>query len=187
MGLTPPSEWFGQGVAIHVSPGSPTSVGSDWRESPSPAFWAASGAPASHHRRGQSVVVGRSVTTPMARRRPPSEPGQPVFWVLPVECPVPICAGAPRCREIFPAQIRTRHVPVERVFHPVRVEWCHLLHCSAVSVSGVGKPSVPINATGGSGELVTCAFGKLTTSATVAAVIDPAELDRIRSRKPTGR
>ncbi len=41
------------------------------------------------------------------------------------------------------------------VFHPVRAVWCHLLHCSAVSLLGEGESSMPINATGGTGELVT--------------------------------
>jgi hypothetical protein len=67
----------------------------------------------------------------------------------------PFAQGAPRYREIFPAPMRTRHIPVKRVFHPVRAVWCHLLHCSAVSLSGEGRASMPINATGGSGELVT--------------------------------
>ncbi len=43
---------------------------------------------------------------------------------------------------------RGRHVPGPRV-------WCHLLHCSAVSLFGEGESPLPINATGGSGELVT--------------------------------
>jgi hypothetical protein len=33
---------------------------------------------------------------------------------------------------------------------PGRVVWCHLLHCSAVSLSGEGESLMPINATGGS-------------------------------------
>jgi hypothetical protein len=36
-----------------------------------------------------------------------------------------------------------------------RVVWCHLLHCSAVTLFGEGETSMPINATGGIGELVT--------------------------------
>ena len=39
---------------------------------------------------------------------------------------------------------------------PVCTAWCHLLHCSAAKLSGNGESLMPINATGGTGELVTC-------------------------------
>ena len=47
---------------------------------------------------------------------------------------------------------RTRGVPGV----PVCTAWCHLLHCSVVGLFGRGESLMPINATGGSGELVTC-------------------------------
>jgi hypothetical protein len=50
------------------------------------------GVPASHEQRGRAWEAGRSATTLLARRRPPSEPEEPYRNALPVECPVaPLC------------------------------------------------------------------------------------------------
>ncbi len=53
-----------------------------------PSFWSAFGDPASHHRRGRESGDWRVATTPIARRRPPSD--------------VSICTGT-LCREGCPA------------------------------------------------------------------------------------
>ena len=53
------------------------------------------GVPASHEQRGRSGVSGRTATTLLARRRPPSEPGEPSRSALPVSAP-PASCWAPR-------------------------------------------------------------------------------------------
>ncbi len=63
-----------------------------------PAFWATvthwrPGVPASHHRRGCSWVAGRAATTPMARRRPASSPGELTSRRSPREPGTALCEG----------------------------------------------------------------------------------------------
>jgi len=53
--------------------------------------------------------IQRSATTPMGRRRPPSEPGQKTASCLPGEPGSAIVRNVPRCREVDGAQWRARH------------------------------------------------------------------------------
>jgi len=59
----------------------------------SPAFWDASGVPASREQRGHTRETGKTVTTLLVRRRPPSELERPVIGDVPAECPVWQWAG----------------------------------------------------------------------------------------------
>ena len=52
--------------------------------------------PASHEQRGRAWEAGRSATTLLARRRPPSEPGEVHRDALPAECPVAQLCGMHR-------------------------------------------------------------------------------------------
>jgi len=84
------------------------------------AFWAAFGVPASRDQRGREWFAGRMATTLPARRRPPGEREELLRAFSPWSARSPFVREETHSREISPAQIRTRHVPVDGFFH-VRV------------------------------------------------------------------
>jgi len=67
------------------------------------------GVPASHQRRGRAVDDGRTATTPMVRRRPPSWRGEVHRIALPEVARSAVVLGASPCRWVVQAQLRTRH------------------------------------------------------------------------------
>jgi len=101
--------------------------------------------PASHHRRGRSWLIVRAATTPMARRRPATEPVDSDFIVVPVECPAaPLCAaldGAGRSylHNSVPRTSRRGDVPSRSVaVSALGALWCgrparRMVHCRSRS------------------------------------------------------
>ena len=83
-----------------------------------PAFWSASVSEADQRRTIgviARVAMGRTATTPMERRRPPSEPVKMHRNALPRGLPgSAIVWIVPRSRKVVPAQWRARHAPVWR-------------------------------------------------------------------------
>ena len=81
-----------------VSPAGDHPISATLRTAPAtrtsaPAFWAALGVPASPEQRGRRKSREGLRPRCSGERRPPSEPVDPDLVALPVECPVPICAG----------------------------------------------------------------------------------------------
>ena len=103
------------------------------------------------------------MTTLLARRRPPSEPGRMLWSELPGGARSDNVREVPRRRKIVAAHCETRHPDRGVVFR----SWCGIGDGSGtyrvvpfVALFGSeffseGESPMPINATGGTGELLT--------------------------------